>query len=657
KIADSLCDLTLDNPPQQQRMLQVRSLLQQRDQELRRLAADSSAKSAAESMFSSENLSLLSRLTLLVQTARAQERSLLTQRQQAQTSSTRNTYTILGLLALLLSGLLLYIYFVSSRSLRQRNQALLESKIAALELEKSNEALKHKRREADRANELKSEFLANMSHELRTPLNAISGFSELLSAEIAGPITEKQRRFLSHIETGAHHLLQLINDILDLSKIEAGQSELELRSLDPSLVLEEVLSGIRSLAMGKNIHLNSQCESGLALSADHIRLKQVLYNLLSNAVKFTPEGGRIEAKVFRQGESIRFEVSDTGRGISEEDQKIIFDEFRQAATPSDSTNEGTGLGLAISKKLVEKHGGSIGVVSAPGKGSLFYFLLPALAEESLPLPDREQTATASRRPQAEPRLSPLVLVVDDDVNACELVCNYLDSSGYRTATARSSADAIRLVGELQPDLITLDLLMPDGNGFGALYDLKSTYGSDLPPVIIVSVIDDRGAGLAMGAADYLVKPVSRNGLLNAIQKHLPVANANILVVDDDPAMLSLAAEVFSQPWVRLHGAGSGQQGLDIALSQQLDAIILDLVMPEMNGFEFLNAIRQHAHLSRLPIFILTARELSQAETQRLKSQVKSVFHKNSDWKSALLAQIAEGLENARGHRSEDGIGG
>lgn len=638
-----LYNLLSDNPSQKARIQQMQLLFQQRDLGMQQIA-QTPHSNAPDPLLSPAGQIPFPSLKQLIEAARAEERSLLNERQQAQERSTWSMYRTLGLLAFILCILLVDIYLMNYRNQELRQKALQESTQFAFELEKSNIALALKRQEADRANELKSEFLANMSHELRTPLNAISGFSELLSAEIAGPITEKQRRFIGHIEDGARHLLHLINDILDLSKIEAGQSDLEKEVLDPCEVLDSVLAGIRSLAMNKNIELHAHCEPGAALSADRIRLKQILYNLLSNAVKFTPENGRIDATVSREQEFLRFEVTDTGQGIAQQDQAIIFEEFRQAAAPAGTTKQGTGLGLTISKKLVEKHGGSIGVESEPGKGSTFYFLMPSLAEDDLPA--KPEPPQAPVRMGSGFKISPLVLVVDDDQNTCELICSYLESAGYRTAVARSSAEAIRLAAILKPDLITLDLLMPEGNGFGALHDLKSTYGVQLPPVIIVSVIDDCGAGLALGAADYLVKPISRTDLLAAVQKHLPAGNASLLVIDDDPAMLTLAAEVFSQPGIRLHKASSGQQGLDIVLSQHVDAIILDLMMPEMTGFEFLRNLRKHEHLAHLPVFVVTSRELTRAEMHRLKSQVHSVFHKSSDWGSALLAEIAETLQRS-----------
>ncbi len=383
-----------DNAGQKGRLQQMQSLLQQRDLAMQQIVLTPPAKAGNDPLLSPAAKIPFPSLRPLVEEFRIEERSLLAERHLAQERSTQNMYRTLALLALLLCFLLLHIYLISQRHRKLRQKAWEESIQFGLELKKSNEALARKRQEADRANELKSEFLANMSHELRTPLNAISGFSELLSAGIAGPITEKQKRFIGHIEEGSRHLLSLINDILDLSKIEAGQSELEKETLEACEVLEGVLASIRSLAMNKNIALQAHCEPGVLLSADRIRLKQILYNLLSNAVKFTPENGRIDARIYRQQEYLRFEITDTGRGISQEDQAIIFEEFRQAASPAGSTKQGTGLGLTISKKLVEKHGGGIGVQSEPGKGSTFYFLLPAIAISDLPLPAKEQPAEA-----------------------------------------------------------------------------------------------------------------------------------------------------------------------------------------------------------------------------------------------------------------------
>lgn len=640
-----LKNLTADNPNQQQHIAALDSLYRRTTAVLREGSVDSSRDQVAiRTLPAAQFVGLLSAM-------RSEERHLLSARQAAERVSTGDTYLILFVLGFLFVSLLLGTYAIGRHALAHRKHALEESVRFTRELEKANAALDAKRLQADQANTLKSQFLANMSHELRTPLNAITGFSELLSDDAAGPLNEKQKRFVGHIRDGAKHLLDLINDVLDLSKIEAGETRLDLMDHDVGPIIDEVVTGINLLVRNKALCMTVQCEPNLTLPTDRKRLKQILYNLLSNAVKFTPESGFIGLTISSEGHGVRFEVSDSGIGISDDDQKIIFDEFRQAAAPPGELNEGTGLGLAITRKLVEKLGGRIGVQSAPGQGSCFFFWLPSRSSVQ-PRSIGASAATQIQSTQSghEGRL-PSILVVDDDPQARELIISALENAGYRVAGADSHIKALSVVRELKPDLITLDLLMPGGNGFDTLGELKRAYGDKLPPVIIVSVVDDSGTGLALGAADYLVKPVSREDLLTAVRKHLPVVNAGVLVIDDDSAMLDLAREVFPETWARLYLARSGKEGLQIALSHPIDAIVLDLMMPGMDGFEFLTAMRQHDLLLHIPVAVLTSKDLSEAEMRQLESQVTSVVQKNSDWKPLLMAQIARSLDNRYEDRS------
>jgi CheY-like chemotaxis protein/two-component sensor histidine kinase len=389
---------------------------------------------------------------------------------------------------------------------------------------------------------MKIKFLASMSHELRTPLNAIVGFSDLLAEGTPGQLNDKQKRFVDHIKKGSAHLLQLINDILDLSKIEAGQLEMRCEEFQVKDALPEVLSTIRPLAMAKNIEVQPKLETDQSVYADRVRFKQVMYNLLSNAVKFTPKGGRIDIECVEEGSFVRLSVADTGIGIRAEDQAVVFEEFRQVEG-SGATNEGTGLGLAITKRLVEQQGGKISLESEPGKGSRFTFTLPVGSKpSSIIFPVREP---ADPPTVADPsRRKPLVLVVDDEPAAHELLACYLVSA-YRIAMAESGAEAVKKAQDLRPDAITLDVLMPGGTGFETLVALRKAPETENIPIIIVSIVDQRQVGFALGAADYLIKPIRKPVLLEAIRKHvLPSADddANILLVDDDPKTLELLEE-------------------------------------------------------------------------------------------------------------------
>jgi len=381
------------------------------------------------------------------------------------------------------------------------------------ELVKTNKELERQNREVEKVNRLKDEFLASMSHELRTPLNSIIGFSDLLAERGDAQFTPKQKRFIGHIQQGARHLLELINDILDLSKIESGHLELKYEDFDVSAALVEVLTTIRPMAASKNIEVAANVPPGLILYADRLRFKQVLYNLLSNALKFTAAAGHVAIEGSANDGWAAFLVSDTGIGIPAEEHEAIFSSFHQVGTTTKGVREGTGLGLAITKRLVEQHGGKIWVESEPGKGSRFSFTIP-LTRESI------ETGIST-----EPRETPLVLVVEDEGAAQELLVSHLEAAGYRVITVSSGADAVRAASDLRPDAITLDVLMPGKNGWQTIQELKQTPATSSIPVIIVSVVEERKKGLSMGAADYLVKPVSKDNLLDAIRRSLPASRS------------------------------------------------------------------------------------------------------------------------------------
>jgi PAS domain S-box-containing protein len=376
----------------------------------------------------------------------------------------------------------------------------------------TNKALELQNREVERANRLKDEFLASMSHELRTPLNSIIGFSDLLAERGDDQFTPKQKRFIGHIQQGARHLLELINDILDLSKIEAGHLELKYEEFNVSAAAAEVLATVRPIAVAKNIEMTSTFPESLSLDGDRLRFKQVLYNLLSNAIKFTAAGGRVSIECAETGGVAQFCVADNGIGIPAEEHEAIFSSFHQVGTTTKGVREGTGLGLAITKRLVEQHGGRIWVQSEPGKGSHFYFTLPLKAEE----PDYGVSGKLGD--------APLVLVVEDEGAAQELLLSHLEEAGYRAVTVGTGAEAVRAVREIHPDVITMDVLLPGKNGWQVLEELKQSPATASIPVIIVSVVEERKKGLSIGAADYLVKPVSKEHLLEAIRRVLATSS-------------------------------------------------------------------------------------------------------------------------------------
>jgi CheY-like chemotaxis protein/anti-sigma regulatory factor (Ser/Thr protein kinase) len=474
-----------------------------------------------------------------------------------------------------------------------------------------------------------------MSHELRTPLNAIIGFSDLLVQPRTGELNEKQKRFLGHIHSGAHHLLALINDILDLSKIEAGRLELHPENFLVAGAMAETMSMLKPLATAKKISVLRKVEPTVWVNADRMRFKQILYNLLSNAVKFTPAEGTITIESRIESDAVRISVIDTGIGIAVRDQKLIFEEFRQASDTTKGVTEGTGLGLTITRRIVELHGGRIWVESEPGKGSCFSFTLPIGTEVE---PAAKPLATARAN---SGRDKGLVLVVDDELASRELLVGYLESEGYRTATAWSGSEAIEKARELCPDAITLDMLMPEKSGWETLSRLKRDPTVASIPVISVTIVDEKGLGLAMGADEYLVKPVAKEDLLNAIRRHVrggPIQSAAVLIVDDDSATRQMLAEMVQSAGYQPLLAASGVEALEM-VSKDVRVILMDLIMPEMDGFQLLRNLRSSKTASGIPVLVLTGKDLTDEEKQLLKREARAFFQKGLNWQEDLLAEV------------------
>jgi PAS domain S-box-containing protein len=394
--------------------------------------------------------------------------------------------------------------FLRDITQQKQNQAQMEAQ---------NRELNLRNREVENANRMKTRFLAAMSHELRTPLNAILGFADLLRDDVA--LSNKQQRWLGHIQNGGRHLLQLINDLLDFSKIEAGKLDLFCEPLRPETLIPEIVAELQPLLTSKTLRLTTNVTPGMVLYADRIRFKQILYNLLSNAVKFTPAEGEISIDLKRMENTALVEVQDNGVGIPAEQQESIFEEFKQITDSESEVRNGTGLGLAITKKLVEKHGGQVRVQSEVGRGSRFSFTIPLADSAPLtaPEPGIAQDGESARSQSA------LILVIDDDRHAAELLSHTIESAGYRVETAGSEEDALQKATQLEVAAITLDILLPGGNGFSILNRLKLKPETASIPVIIVSVVDQKPFGLAMGAAEYFLKPVSPSALTEALRRH------------------------------------------------------------------------------------------------------------------------------------------
>ena len=527
--------------------------------------------------------------------------------------------------------------YAVAHDITYRRRAEVESKTLNVMLASANAELSQQNCEVERATRMKSEFLASMSHELRTPLNAIVGFSDLLGEETAGTLNPKQKRFVGHVRNGATHLLALINDILDLSKIEAGQLEIFPENVSLQRSLTEVLSLIQPLTDKREIALNITRED-LTVYADGVRLKQVLYNLLSNAVKFTPERGSISVEAHAEGGQVHVSVSDTGVGIRKEDQAVIFDEFRQVGESAKGIKEGTGLGLAITRKLVEQQGGTIIVVSEPGKGSRFTFTTP------MGIAPNSSNNTAYQ--DSGPREHPVVLIVDDEPTARELLMNYLGPQGYVVITAASGAEALARAKEFRPDAITLNMLSPGQTGWMTLYDLKHNSETADIPIIVVSVVDQKGMAFTLGASEYLVKPVARETLLAKLAQHVGSSRdgvSRVLVAEDEVTTMRVLEGILKGAGYEAVPARNGKEAILVLERMRIDLVLLDLQMPEMDGFEVIKRIREHPQWRDLPIFVLTAKKLTDSEVELLTRETRAVFSKGQPWKEALVADIKKAI--------------
>ncbi len=502
---------------------------------------------------------------------------------------------------------------------------------------RAQEALLQAKEEAERTSKFKDQFLSTMSHELRTPLNAVLGFSDLLADERYGPLNEKQRRYIDHIHTGGKHLLALISDILDLSKIEAGRMELAIENLAVQAAFAEVLSVMQPLADKKSHVLSTSAEAGLAVRADATRFKQVLMNLLGNAIKFTPNGGRIELAARVDGGRVRMEVSDNGPGIPPEEQRRIFEAFYRLRESGKKT-EGTGLGLAITQRLVELHGAELSLKSQVGQGSRFYFSLPATASAREPL--ARKTVPASRSVD-----SPRILVIEDDRVTAQLIQSQLTSAGYQVTLCEEPKDALDVAAHLQPSAITLDIVMKPKNGWEVLAQLKRDPRTAQIPMIVVSIIDQPSMGALLGADEYLVKPVDKSTLLSAIARHVnsrrTVESARpILVVEDDAPTREFIAEMLGAQGYAVATASDGAQARAQVAASLPELVILDMMLPEVSGFELLGEWRASVRTAGLPVFVLTSKDLSQEEQSYLRTHSEALFRKQQPWHDALVKQLA-----------------
>ncbi|GAA2160747.1 response regulator receiver domain-containing protein [Humibacillus xanthopallidus] len=513
--------------------------------------------------------------------------------------------------------------------------------------------LERQSRELAEASRHKSEFLASMSHELRTPLNAVIGFSEVLLERMFGELNDRQEDYLRDIHSAGRHLLALLGDILDLSKIEAGRMELDLTTFPMDDILSQAISLVRERALSHGLRLTLDSSRTLGIvTADELRLKQVLLNLLSNAVKFTPDGGRIDVHAWRHGDVVEVTVTDTGVGVDPADQERIFDSFQQGER-SASTIEGTGLGLTLSRRIIELHGGRLWLSSSPGEGSTFGI--------SIPQPRAASRAGAQDRRVAdeESAAGPTIVVIEDDPRSAELVELHLRAAGLRVRIAATGETGLELVRAELPVAVVLDIHLPGMNGWEVLSLLKSDTATAAVPVVVVSVEPERGRGFALGATEYLVKPVSGEHLLAAVTRLLPrqaagdepaTTRLSVVVVDDDPLALKLVRSTLEPLGWEVHTCAGGQQAADVVRAVSPSVVVMDLLMPQVDGFAVIDELRPDRDSEGPPIVVLTAKSLTPQDRSRLEGRIAFVAEKAGIDLPVLarrLAAVASDHEDAQ----------
>jgi diguanylate cyclase (GGDEF)-like protein/PAS domain S-box-containing protein len=517
----------------------------------------------------------------------------------------------------------------------------LESRVAERteELEKAN-------RELERTNQVKSRFISNTSHELRTPLNSILGFSDVLLEKTFGPLNENQERYLRNIHAAGRHLLELINNVLDIAKIDAGKYELIYETFHVRDLMQEVISIMQPLAEKKSISTEVQIDHDVdSITADRVKIKQVLYNLLSNAIKFTPSGGRAGVRIgyedghadpsvlsLTPGDMLRFSVWDTGVGIGPGDTERIFDEFEQADTTLSREYEGAGLGLALSKKLVEIHGGSISVESSLGRGSTFSFMVPVSTDAEQPQTEETEALGLSFPWMKEE--APLILVVEDDKATSELLTLHLSQAGYKVAHAYNGEEAIEKARTLAPFAITLDVMLPKKDGWEVLQTLKTDPITSDIPVIIHSIIDNKDLAFALGATDYLIKPLDKAALLSKLtelnlSKGKVVLPSSILIIEEEESVTAHFREIFEPQGYLIYTAAEGKRGIDLAITLRPSIILMDFSLPDMLSFDAIQELKENPYTKNIPIFILTERDISVEDRLTLMGKIERIVRKHT----------------------------
>jgi signal transduction histidine kinase/DNA-binding response OmpR family regulator len=492
------------------------------------------------------------------------------------------------------------------------------------------------------ASRLKSEFLANMSHELRTPMNAILGFTELVHNGALGPVTDKQKEGLGRVLRNARNLLDLINDVLDLSKIEAGKMEVATQEFNPRAVVEGVIATIEPLATKKGLEVRVLLAASPELVAgDEGKVRQIVLNLLSNAVKFT-EAGAIEVSLDTQQASWTVAVKDSGIGIAPELHGLIFEEFRQVDASSTRSRGGTGLGLAICQKMAQLMGGYVTVASTPGEGSTFTLNLPLAVSASVP------AAEATRGSGKQSGKGALLLAIDDDPDVLELLVSRLSGTEFTIVTAQGGEQGLREAERLKPDVITLDVVMPGLDGWEVLRRLKSNPDLAHIPVVMMSIIENRALSFSMGAAECVAKPVARERLIEVLRRTSGTTGpVSVLVVDDEPDARALIGQILESDGHSWRGAADGEEALAAIRQDRPGLVLLDLLMPNMDGFTVLETLAADPALRSIPVIVVSAMALSQDDEARLKRGAQRILSKTAFTPDELIAELRGHLGNRR----------
>ena len=517
---------------------------------------------------------------------------------------------------------------------------------------------------AEKANRSKSEFLANMSHELRTPLNAIIGYSEMLEEDAEDAGQEDFIPDLRKVNSAGKHLLGLINNVLDLSKIEAGRMELSLETFAIAPVIKDVVSTIQPLIEKNSNTLTVNCPSNIgALHADQTKIRQSLLNLLGNASKFTNQG-QITLTVEKvkhndQKAWIYFEVSDTGIGMTPEQLKRIFSAFTQADASTTRKYGGTGLGLTITKQLINMMGGEVTVESEQGQGTTFTIQIPQQVLQSSPKPPSPASKTPQTTKSQITKLIPnredyfgTVLVIDDNLDAREMLQRHLTNAGYRVICADTSQQGLQLAEQLRPDAITLDVMMPQMDGWSVLAALKENPAVADIPVIMLTMVDDSSLGYTLGAADYLVKPINRNRLVGLLEKYQSARSSRwVLVVEDDAHSREMMCRILRREGWLTKAAENGQRALEMLMVNPPGLILLDLMMPEMDGFEFIHKLRQQPDWESIPVIVITAKDLTMDERKQLGATIQNIYQKGELDRRELVTDVRELISTVGQHKT------